>query len=329
MIPGERVLRHLLMPIEAMLGHPATTEVVVASPKRVGVERDGFWSYHDVPQFDFDTLERIAILAAFQTGKDISSGQPACTSALPDGQRIKMLLPPAVAPGTVGFTIRKRAANFTPTLAWLNETGYFRALNPEIDWPAYFARDVVGAGKTTVISGIIGSSKTTFAESLVRAIPDTLRLVTIEGSPEWINLPHPNWQPYYFDEADPTSATKRVQDAMQSRPDWLPFQELRGDEAWAFLRALKVGTPGITTVHAPNARASLNSIESMVRQNTAGQGMIPEQIHTELRQYVGVLAHCVRILPTRPDERTIYRLQEVIEVGRTPEQDRMISAVTP
>lgn len=325
MKPGERPLRHLLAPIQAHLDHPATTEITVTVPGSIGVEQDGTWSYHDVPEFTFGTLEEIAILTAVQSGKNIRFEAPSCTSTFPDGQRVKIVVPPAAAPGTISLTIRKRAKSFTPTLAWLNETGYFEQLTPDIDWPTYFTETVIGANKTTLITGIIGSSKTTFAEALVRAIPHSQRLVTIEGSEEWQDLPHPNWQPYYFDETDPLSATRRVQDAMQSRPDWLPFQELRGSEAWAFLRALKVGTPGISTVHAPNAKAAFASVESMLRQSGHTSNQTAVEITTELRHYVQVVAHCTRTLPKKPGERTRYRLAEVLEVGATPEQDRMVS----
>jgi type IV secretory pathway ATPase VirB11/archaellum biosynthesis ATPase len=236
------------------------------------------------------------------------------------------MLPPAVPAGTVSLCIRRRALSFTPTLPWLAETGYFDLLDPAVDWVRYFADEVIGKRKTVILSGGIGESKTTAAEALLRAIPLTQRLVTVEGSPEWLDLPHVNWQPLYFDEADPESATKRVQDAMQSRPDWLCFQEVRGSEAWSLLRALKIGAPGITTVHAPTARRALDSLESMIRQSDAGRGMEADEIRAQLRQYIGVIAHCTRFLPTRPDERTRYRMTEMVEIGQTEAEDRVVSS---
>lgn len=322
---GETTLRAILQPMAEHLAHPATTEVVINEPGRIGVEQGGFWTWHDTPDLTLDRLEAIAVLAARLGGKEIHEAQPSCTSTLPDGQRIKMMMPPAVAPGSLGMCIRRRALDFTPTLTWLAERDYFAELNQAVDWPAYFASEVIQVRRSVVICGEIGSSKTSFAEALLRAIPLSQRIVTIEGSAEWMNLPHDNWHATYFDEADPHSAVRRVQDAMQLRPDWLPFQECRGSEAHALLRALKVGTPIITTVHAPSARHALSSLESMIGQSEHGKGMGVQGTLDQLRQYIRVVCHCTRTLPTGPGERTRYRLTEVLELGETAAGDRMVS----
>ena len=329
MLASEATLRWLLGPIDEHLSHPATTEVVVTEPGRVGVEQGGRWFWHPVPEFDRDRLEAIAILAARATSKNISSAQPSCVSVLPDGQRIKMMLPPAVPDGTVSFCIRRRALSFTPTLEWLADTGYFELLDPAIAWPAYFTRAVHGTAiqkpRPIIVSGEVGSSKTTFAEALVRAIPLDLRVVTVEGSPEWLSLPHKNWQPLYFDEADPQSATQRVQDALQARPDWVPFQELRGSEAWAYMRALKAGFRGITTAHANTARLVLRAIASMIKQAPEGHSWSEQDILAELRLYIGLIVHVVRIAPESEDACSRYRAVEVVEVGATEREDRVVS----
>lgn len=326
MRPGEATLRWALGPMAEHLDHPATTEIVVTEPGAIGVEQDGFWHWHELPDLTCNRLEAIAILAAHAGGKDIGGDTPTCTSIFPDGQRAKMMLPPAVAFGTVAMTIRKRALNFTPTLQWLADGGYFEMLNPAVDWVRYFERDVIGARKTTFFSGGIGESKTTAAEAFVRAIPLQQRVVTVEGSSEWQNLPHKNWQAFYFDDAYPDSATRRVEDAMQARPDWLCFQEARGAEAWSLLRALKIGVPNLSTVHAPTARKAFNSLESMVKQSEPGRGMDGAEIRQQFRQYIRVVCQCARFLPTQPGERTRYRMTEVLEVGETEEQDRMVSS---
>jgi type IV secretion system protein VirB11 len=282
-----------------------------------------------VPALDRDRLEAVAILAARMTFKSVSYLQPSCVSMLPDGQRIKIMLPPAVPSGTVSLCIRRRALSFTPTLKWLAETDYFELLDSGIDWLAYFTRAVHGTAiqkpRPIIISGEVGSSKTTFAEALVRAIPLDQRVVTLEGSPEWISLPHPNWQALFFDEADPTSATRRVQDAMQSRPDWVPFQELRGAEAWAYMRALKAGFRGITTAHAGDARAVLRAIASMIRQAPEGQTQHEADIIADLRLYLGLIVHVVRIMPEHDGEASRYRAVEVLEIGQTETEDIIVS----
>lgn len=324
--PGLDLLRWSLEPIGPMLQHEDTTEVVFMEPHVCGVERAGLWCWHDLPEMDRDRLEAIAILAARMTGKSISGQRESCASVLPGGERIKMLVPPAVPDGTVGICIRRRALSFTPSLEWLSDSGYFEMLDQTRDWIEYwteFASGEVRDRRTGFFSGGIGESKTTAGEACLRAIPDATgrRLVTVEGSPEWL-LQRRNWQRLFFDEADPESATRRVQDAMQLRPDALWLQEVRGAEGWALLRALKIGVPGGSTIHAPSARRAFDSLESAIRQSPEGRGMEPQEIRKQLRQYIHVVAHCARFLPKSDGERSRYRMTEVLEVGATPEEDR-------
>lgn len=60
---GETTLRHLLAPIGDALNNPITTEIVIQKPAEIGVEQDGKWSWHDVPEFTFQRLDAISLLA--------------------------------------------------------------------------------------------------------------------------------------------------------------------------------------------------------------------------------------------------------------------------
>lgn len=337
---GEAALRWLLSDMADVLADPTTTEVIVSDPGRYGVERDGFWSWHDAPGLTFDRLTGIATVAAYLGGKDIGGLITRCVSSLPDGQRVKIVLPPSVRDGTVSLTIRRRALSFVPTLHWLAEADYFDMLTPAVDWPDYFAHDVLAGRpkgtdakpqrKSLVICGEIGSSKTTMAEGCLRALNPELRLVTIESSDEWHNLPSRNWQPIYYNDADPEGATKCVQDALQMAADCMPIGELRGGgEAWGLYRALHSGVQCITTVHAKDPRDALDAIATMVTQSPEGRALHPEHVQRQLRRHIGVIAHAARFMPTRPDERKRYRLTEVMEVGASAAEDRIVSAGRP
>jgi len=317
---GYATLVWALEPIKALLEHPDTTEITFEEPHVCGVERMGTWYFHDVPEMDRDRLHAIAILAAHVTGKSITASSESAASVLPGGERIKMLVPPAVPEGTVGLCIRRRALSFTPTLEWLADGGYFEELNPAIDWVSWWrevARGDDPRRRVVVFSGGIAESKTTASEAVLRAIPEFLRLVTVEGSPEWL-FKRRNWQRLFFNEAEPASATRRIQDAMQLAAKSLWLQESRGAEAWALLRALKTGVSGGTTIHAPSAIGAFGSIESMIRQS----GYDEPDLHRTLRQYIHVVAHCRRYLPRNDGERSRYRMTEVLEVGATAEEDR-------
>ncbi len=330
MRPGEATLRDLLAPdIAPHLAHPATEEVVVNKPGEVGVEQNGRWSYHSAPSLTFDNLRAIVHLASYLRGKDVGVASKWQTSTtLPDGERLKGVFPPVAAPRTVTLSIRKRAATFTPTFAWLDGHGYFSALDPAVRWPAYF-QALVDRRWTGVVSGDIGSSKTTFGEALVRAGSDEERHITVERSEEWSRLPFRNLVQYYFEDGDQNSAAMVIQNVMQGRPDRCHFQELQGPEAYYWKRLLKIGVPGVTTVHSLTGGLALGAIATMQQQNESGRGIPTAELIAEMRLYVRFVVHVQRFLPEAPGEKKLYRAVEVIELGATEAEDRVVSKATP
>jgi type IV secretion system protein VirB11 len=299
--PGEATLLRLLEPFREALAKPGTREIVVNLPGRFAVEGADGWTWHDAPELTFKRLDAIATLAASRTSKRVGPDRPSCSSVLPGGERIFAARPPAAAPGTIRLSIRRRAKDFVPTLGWLQEQGYFRR-TPGFD-AAYWQRAMDGE-KTVLIAGQIGSSKTTFADAMLRAIPLHRRLLTIEDTPEWLDLPHENWCALYFD-GERRTATDCLQDAMRMRPDDLPFQELRGVEAWAFLRARVIGHRSITTVHAHDCATALQAVALMVRQSLEGRALEADTVHGLLRQHIDVVAHVAR---------DPFRVTEVLEL---------------
>ena len=304
-IPGEAVLRSLLRPFAAALAMEGTREIVVNRPGHYGVEGGNGWTWHEDASLTYERLDAIATVAAAQQARRIGPDRPTITGKLPDGERLFAARPPATAPGIVSINIRRRAADFVPTLPWLAEGGYFRELDQAVDWPAFWQRAIVDR-RTILVCGEVGSSKTTFAEALLRAIPLHLRIVTIEDTGEWQDLPHENWMPLYFD-GERRTATDCVQDALRMRPDWTPMQEVRGPEAWAFLRVQIIGAPGITTIHATDCRAALDAMALMVRQSPEGRAMDESTVLGLLREHIDIVAHCAR----QP-----FRITEVMEIAR-------------
>jgi type IV secretion system protein VirB11 len=294
MIAGEATLRRLLAPIQEMLDYPNTVEVMVQGPHRVGWERDGKLTWHHIDQLDYRTLRAIAVYGATMTDQDISKDRPSCSTALPGNLRTEISIPPMVPPGTVSLTIRKRAANFCPTLEWLNDRGYFSELDAGVDWPAFFS-DAMQKQRTVLVCGRIASSKTTFAEALIRAIPLECRIVTIEDTPEWAGLPHPGWDRLYYSKGNQgraklIGAAACLEAAVRKRADWILMQELRDSAAHTYLRALATGHPGITTCHANDVKLAFNALALMIPPEMCP----PDAVRGMLDQYVDIVVHCAK-----------------------------------
>jgi type IV secretion system protein VirB11 len=310
---GEATLRLLMAPIAPLLAQPGTTELVINRPGEVGVECDGEWTWHALPELDFEHLDALGTLAGVQTHQDFGPARPSCSTVLPQGYRLQIARPPITKVGEISLTIRKRASSFVPTLEFFAATGYFDALDPGVDWVAWFTERVV-ARKTFLIGGNTGSSKTTFAEALTRAIPLHERILTIEKTAEFAELPHQGWLAQYYGYTgdgvgSEKAAVHLLETALRQRPDRILFGELRSaGEAWAYLRGLKAGHPGgITTIHAGSAEGTVTALATMMRGDLAGATMSDDHLRAEVRDNVDVLVHCA----SKP-----YRVTQVVEVER-------------
>jgi len=314
MRPGETTLRLLLEPIAGVLADPAVTDVVVNRPGEAGVERSGGWSWHAVPELGFERLDAVATLCAALSQQDVGPERPLCAAVLPDGQRVQICRPPAVAAGTLSLTIR-RPSGFVPTIAGLAAGGLFarteraaRRVHPRDaelmelhrarDWERFFPL-AVRARKTIVATGDTGSGKTTFAKALIQAIPPDERLITIEDTAEFIGLPQRNRVALFYSKGGQGLARVSPEDlieaALRMRPDRVLMQELRDGAAFTFLRAVAAGHPGsITTCHAGGAVDAFDALRLMVKQHDAGRYLADADVRAFLRQRIDVIAHCRR-----------------------------------
>jgi type IV secretion system protein VirB11 len=77
------------------------------------------------------------------------------------------------------------------------------------------------------------------------------------------------------------------------RPDRIIIGELRGAEAFSFLRAINTGHPGsISTLHADAPAMALEQLKLMVMQ--AGLGMPPEEVRKYILSVVDIVIQLKR-----------------------------------
>ena len=96
-----------LGPVATFLDAEDTIEVSVNRAGEVLVETRKGWLTHALPELDFVRLERLAIAVTSLTDQTWSPVMPLLSGALPDGCRLQIVGPPAVAPGSISLTIRK------------------------------------------------------------------------------------------------------------------------------------------------------------------------------------------------------------------------------
>ena len=208
------------------------------------------------------------------------------------------------------LAVRKHALSDL-TLAEMGEAGTFRlpeagvvgredrALQALLDKGDVqgFLRLAVRARKTIVIAGGTSSGKTTLLNALVKEIPPHERLIAIEDTPE-IRLVHENAVGLLAARGDAGEARVDVEDLLQAslrlRPDRILLGELRGREAFAFLRAVNTGHPGsITTIHADSPDGAVDQIAMLALLTGIDVGW--DSLRAYARQVVDVFVQMGRV----------------------------------
>jgi type IV secretion system protein VirB11 len=267
-----------LAPLAPWLSRPEVTDLLVNAPGEVWVETavEGMRREAAVG-LDETTLQRLVRQIAAYGSQGVNREQPLLSATLPDGARVQVVAPPATRGGTV-LAVRKHLISDL-SLEELSGSGLFN--RPEGEAGAEsddevladrlnngdrlgFLREAVRRRKTIVISGGTGSGKTTLLNALVKEIDASERLVVIEDAAE-VRLDHPNSIGLIAVRGDMgearVDADALLAASLRLRPDRILLGELRGSEAFAFLRAVNSGHPGsITTIHADSPAGALDQI---------------------------------------------------------------------
>ena len=305
---GEEPLRYFLAPIADVLADPRMREVVINKPGEVAIEYAGGWVYREVPDFTFDRLDQIGILAGWLLSKDLDADNPICMTTLPDGQRCTIVRPPAVPRDTISITMRNPSKDartvFDPdfdvlmTAATRGTMGRSKTDEQLLDlyrvkaWPDFFSL-AVRSHKTIAATGSTGSGKTSLLRRLMREIPETERLITIEDTEEFGVLRQRNRVSLLYGSANVT-AEQAVEASLRMRPDRVAMQELRGAEAFAYIRLLAAGHPGgLTTWHAEDGDP-FTPLALMAKQSEAGRNIPDEKLLIILRRFIDIVAFCKR-----------------------------------
>jgi len=306
---GEATLRHLLAPIQDLLGDPDVTEIVVNRPGEIGAERGGEWLWRDEAAFDVQRLDAIALLAGRMTSREADPAHPLCGSTLPDGQRIQICRPPATRPGVIAMCIRKpprtprrlEDPDLADLFAVANEgtTGSSEAdaklvaLYRAKDWMAFLA-DAVTARKTIGTAGLTGSGKSDLLRRLLGAVPDQHRIVTIESDPEFGEVgPRNRVNLFYNDDREGQRAVDVVKASLRMFPSTIAFQEVRGPESFALMRAILSGHNSFTSWHAAEG-GEVAAMCMMLRQHDSCRTTPDEQLAALVRLCFDIIVFCDR-----------------------------------
>lgn len=287
--PGQVYLHRYLAALTPLLTRPDVTDLYVNRPGEIWAETlGGAIEHHETPELSTETLTRLARQIAAHGHQGISREHPILSAALPGGERVQIVMAPATR-GPIALAIRKQvSADFR--LDDYAAAGAFadvklggpvgqaevdrrlRALSDAGDATALL-KMAVAARRNILISGGTSSGKTTFLNALIREIPLQERLILIEDAPE-LDLRHPNGVGLLAARSPLGEAAVTAEDllnaSLRMRPDRIILGELRGPEAYTFLRAVNTGHPGsMTTIHADSPERAVEQLALLVLQGAS------------------------------------------------------------
>ena len=305
------MLTEYLLPLRTFLDDESLTEICVNRPREVWTEGREGWVHHFVDALTFTHCTQLAVLIATYNNKAINNEKPVLSAALPNHERVQVLIPPACEPHTVSVTIRKPSL-IDKTLAELNAEGAFdeseeirEGLHPieqdlldlkKAKRYMEFLDLAVRSHKNILIVGKTGSGKTTITKSLTRSIPMHERLITIEDVHEIFLNQHPNKVHLFYSREDEggskVSPKQALASCLRMKPDRILLAELRGDEAWEFIKSVNTGHPGsISTMHANGAYESFEQLTAWIKDSRTGAHLEVEYIKNRLFTTIDIVLY--------------------------------------
>lgn len=300
-----------LLPLKQILDRDGVNEVSINRPHEVWIELKGDMIREELPTFDLEHLKSLGRLVAQATEQRLSEEEPLLSATLPSGYRIQIVFPPACEQGSVVISIRK-PSSLKWSLEDYDKMGMFDAVSVgevedkndlilakllKLNRIKDFLHRAVIYKKNIIISGGTSTGKTTFTNAVIRSIPHEERLITVEDAREVDLSSHPNRVHLIASKGGQGRSKVTTQDLIEAclrlRPERIIVGELRGSEAFSFLRAINTGHPGsISTLHADTPKMAIEQLKMMVMQ--AGLGMTPSEITSYIKNVVDIVVQLKR-----------------------------------
>ena len=302
-------LDSFLAPLAPILARRDVTDIFINRPGEIWIESlGGGIEVMPVDGLDEKSLSRLSRQIAAANSQGINRSQPLLAASLPDGSRVQIVAPPATRRGHV-IAIRRHVASDLRLSDWEDAEAFagLQSGDAAIDRQRTYRslsggeatgylRQAVLDRRNILISGGTSTGKTTFLNGLLAEIPQDERLILIEDTEE-LRLGHANAVGLLaargqLGEAD-VSAEDLLIAALRMRPDRIILGELRGSEAFTFLRAVNTGHPGsITTIHADTPQRAIEQLALLVLQT--GSRLSRDDVRHYIRESIDVFVQLER-----------------------------------
>ncbi|MHA0985412.1 P-type DNA transfer ATPase VirB11 (plasmid) [Kosakonia cowanii] len=266
---------------------PGLTEIAVNRPDELFTKINGVWTQHAV-SLSYDDCYNFARCLAKHHNDNIEDIKPGLSATLESGERCQLVVPPACERGTVSATIRKPSRVQIPHQSYIDAGFYNRVTGSEQTEThdaelielyntkniPMFMEKCVEYGKTIAVAGETSTGKTTYMKMLIGYIPLDIRITTIEDNPEITFFKHKNYVHLFYPSESSDEKGSIVTPASLLRwnyrmnPDRILLTEVRGAEAWDFLKITGSGHEGsMTSIHAGSAMEAIDGFITRCYEN--------------------------------------------------------------
>ncbi|MBQ0707906.1 P-type DNA transfer ATPase VirB11 [Ochrobactrum sp. AP1BH01-1] len=302
-------LERALEPLRQFLDDPKVVEIAVNRPGHVYIERLGadHMQFHAIDVLTAAEIQNIGERVAGSTDQFISKSAPILSAALPTGERIQVVLPPA-APEGGSISIRKQVVN-NMDLEQYRDSGSLDKVSVAVGGLSGIDRQLIGYLQenriydfihtaitqriSILISGGTSSGKTTFLNACLKSVHPQERILTLEDTRE-LFPPQRNCVHLIASKGGQGTADVTIQHLLEAslrmRPDRLFVGEIRGAEAFSFLRAINTGHPGsMSTVHADTPLGAYEQIAMMMMQAGLSGGYAKQDLLSYIRMVIPIV----------------------------------------
>ena len=270
---------------------------------------NGKWTSHET-ELTYKSAKAISKVIASAKETEITVNKPILSSTLANGERVQVVIPPAMKQNYISITVRKPSKKKI-SIQEYEEQGLFLVgenkkkvqaknaiLNKLYVNEEYkdFIIEAVEQGKTIIVAGSTGSGKTTFMKTLIDFIPKFSRIISIEDVEELIFNEEDNYvQLFYPSEAKATdflNATTLLKSCLRMKPDRIVLAELRGAETFDFINIINSGHGGsITSCHAGSVAETFSRLSMMTLLSESGQKIPYHVIQETLKYAIDIVIH--------------------------------------
>lgn len=297
---------------QPFLAQEGVTEIAVNRQGELWYEEYGVWRKHDAEYINNKLLKSFAVSLASFNETTIDDCHPILSGTLETGERIQIVVPPAVEKDTISITLRKPSKSIFAHASYING-GFYKKVNAEkySDQQeqelitlyskgeiSTFMERAVNLGKTIVFAGKTGSGKTSYMKTLVEYIPLFCRLITIEDTAEMKFYKHQNYVHLFFpaessnNSESVISAASLLRTCFRMKPDRILLSEIRGSEAWDFIKVINSGHGGtMTSIHAGSVNEALEGIITRCYQNVECQNLSYSVIKSLILSSIDIVCH--------------------------------------